>query len=102
MVTNKPTLYSSFARAHLLFAWDIVAATIGLCIYKLCWKTWKEVFERETGLGYDLIMGKIDASDAWWTRLFTLHNCEKLSCLQLYYVLTIGCPHVGMSQGINL
>ena len=36
MVTNKPTLYSSFARAHLLFAWDIVAAIIGLCIYKLC------------------------------------------------------------------
>ena len=27
------------------------------------WKTWKEVFERETGLGYDPITRKIEASD---------------------------------------
>ena len=32
------------------------------------WKAWKECFERETGLGYDFITRKIEASDEWWTR----------------------------------
>ena len=27
------------------------------------WKTWEEVFERETGLGYDPVTGKIEAND---------------------------------------
>ena len=33
--TNEPDpLCSSFARAHLLSAWDVVAATVGLCIHR--------------------------------------------------------------------
>ncbi|KAL0016258.1 hypothetical protein SO802_003327 [Lithocarpus litseifolius] len=31
------------------------------------WKAWKECFS-ETGLGYDLVIGIIKASDEWWTR----------------------------------
>ncbi|XP_050241389.1 L10-interacting MYB domain-containing protein-like [Quercus robur] len=31
------------------------------------WKSWKEVFEHETGLGYDPVTGKIEATDEWWT-----------------------------------
>ena len=27
------------------------------------WKKWKQLLERETGLGYDLNTGKIDAPD---------------------------------------
>ena len=30
------------------------------------WKTWKECFG-ETGLGYDPVTGKIEATDEWWT-----------------------------------
>ena len=32
-LSEKDPLCSSFARAHLLSAWDIVAATVGLCIH---------------------------------------------------------------------
>ncbi|XP_050289967.1 uncharacterized protein LOC126728140 [Quercus robur] len=32
------------------------------------WKAWKECFDRETGLGYDSVTGKLEASDEWWTQ----------------------------------
>lgn len=41
------------------------------------WKTWKEVFEHETGLSYDPITRKTVASDEWWTR--KLEACSKAS-----------------------
>ena len=31
-------------------------------------------FERETGLGYDPVTRKIEASDEWWTRKFEVNS----------------------------
>ncbi|XP_050290107.1 uncharacterized protein LOC126728301 [Quercus robur] len=41
------------------------------------WKTWKEVYKCEIGLGYDLVTGKIEANDEWWTR--KLEACPNAS-----------------------
>ena len=43
------------------------------------WKAWKECFERETGLGYDSVIGKIEANVKWWTR--------KLKVSSLYIIM---------------
>ena len=54
------------------------------------WKTWKEVFEREIGLGYDPVIGKIKANDEWWTwklEVSSLYIIVKNSTIYNYIVL---------------
>nr|POF14699.1 hypothetical protein CFP56_34183 [Quercus suber] len=41
------------------------------------WKDYNECFERETGLGLDLRIGQLDASDEWWTRKIVVGNFKK-------------------------
>ena len=68
------------------------------------WKTWKQLFECETGLGYDLNTRRIKATNEWWTqklKVSSLYITVKNST-QLYYVVTTSCTHVDMSQGSNL
>ena len=42
------------------------------------WKAQKECFERETGLGYDAVTGKLEASDEWWTRKLQVSSLYKI------------------------
>ena len=41
------------------------------------WKTWKQLFECDTGLGYNPNTKRIEATDEWWTRKL------KVSCLYI-------------------
>ena len=43
------------------------------------WKTWKQLFECETRLGYDLDTGRIKVTDEWWT--------QKLKVSSLYIIV---------------
>ena len=68
------------------------------------WKTWKQLFECDTGLGYDPNTRRIEAIDEWWTRklkVSCLYIIVKNSTVYNYIVPIGGCTHVGMSQGIN-
>ena len=43
------------------------------------WKVWKQLFECETGLGYDLDTGRIEAINEWWD--------QKLKVSWLYIIV---------------
>ena len=67
------------------------------------WKVWKQLFECETGLGYDPNTEKTVATDEWWIRKLKVSRLYIVvkNSTKLYCIVTIGCTHVGMSQGIN-
>ena len=43
------------------------------------WKDYNQCFENETGLGYDLGTGMLEAPDEWWTR--------KIAASSLYIIM---------------
>ena len=49
------------------------------------WNVWKQLFERETGLGYDPDIGKIDASDEWWERKLKVSLLQRMLETSIFY-----------------
>ena len=49
------------------------------------WKVWKQLFEHETRLGYDLDTGKIDATDEQWERKIKVRLLQKMLTTSIFY-----------------
>ena len=49
------------------------------------WKVWKQLFEHETRLGYDLDTGKIDATDEQWERKIKVSLLQKMLTTSIFY-----------------
>ena len=46
---------------------------------------WKQLFDHESGFGYDLDTRKIDASDEWWERNFKASLLLRMLTTSIFY-----------------
>ncbi|XP_050261228.1 L10-interacting MYB domain-containing protein-like [Quercus robur] len=49
----------NYDKDQLKSRWDVL---------KIDWRVWEQLNSHDTGLGWDAVKGKINASDDWWDR----------------------------------